>query len=749
MSEREKGFEHISPDDITIEEAPDQHEESDEITPGEQIIRNLETFPKDYHVGAEHKALFGMLEERESDKSYPVTLRSRATFTTFGLEYNGRRLPYKPEVREAVHELITEQVLKQDGNQKDPSAIMDLINNENKVWMVPLKVVLMQEYIKRAKAKYDEKDQQLVKKEESLPKNRKREYSAILQSRARAMWTDDDANALRRRIKEKNEEAIKSGKPAVILTEKEIEDRINTRKARFIQRMFETLRFEDVSSFGIKERIMTPEDSRDYAAYRKKRDELLKQCKTIFLGDDVDDIDKIKDSEQFVKSIKRYIYVAGSEETEKIPKRYPDIFPGLNYITMRVKHKIRQYYGEDEDVPTVVPDNAIDQILDLCDSDDNREVLADIINTLGQLGRRYYGELFPKYLSAEKKFFDPEYKRRALIRQQRLRLQEEELLYIEEQIPKKADAKIEDYKRRMASNTLDGQSGEYKDICVLATGVVGLRNDGGFDCRATMPLDERILEIFDEDEERQVWNDTWLKCWDNRKRLEISDKVARSYLQHQMKERTPELEDKFDKKVKDILETYQIEGPITLNEAAGCVYDSIQESDLPIMEELLPIFGGFVKSVNVFVSDKDLSLTSTRIEVAKYLSGGDYKNALSLVQGNCELNLREIQRLRMAVEPEKLPRFYSRVSSELGVSLYNNLSPENHRKFTEMVKNQTAISEIDFYKIFRTRIPNPETRHKVAERTVFLREFNRYLSNKSSQEMKDFFDSIKKKVALT
>ena len=198
-----------------------------------------------------------------------------------------------------------------------------------------------------------------------------------------------------------------------------------------------------------------------------------------------------------------------------------------------------------------------------------------------------------------------------------------------------------------------------------------------------------------------------------------------------------------------MLDANQIQLPEVFDKETGKVHDSVQKDDYELLCDLLPIFGAFVKDVDLGVTDKDLNLTNTRLEIIGYLSGNNYDGHMMLVDKDCRLKLREINKLITGTVPEKIQKVYARISAELGVSLYENLPFKKKETFNGILGPNVEISEVGFFKLFHKSVSSPLERRRLMRRTIFLKEFNKYLAGKSDERMQRFFDDLKKKPQLT
>lgn len=727
----------------SVEEVADQHNvheslDAFETTKGESILRNLEPLPETYHVGAEHKALFGLLSEGEDKSNYPITLRDVAAFTTFGLEYKGKRVSYESEIQQKIHEDVVNEILHRSNGLDDTVGLEDILDRENEQWERPFIDVVQRDIKKAVTEEHWKHYRELLEREKASSGMKQQEYYGELHRKAETIWREEYETDVREKLANQIKKTSKKSSARILSDKTRIDSETERQKNNWIIAKCKELHAEDIHNFVIENNLMTEDEVQKYTDYYKNRNQLISGCRKIITHDKREGS---KQEYQFQSTIIEHLYQIGYRVSNNIPERMPDVFPNPNYIRERVKTSIRQYLFDPESRNRLKnPINSIkrlDSIIEGCNDETNRDVMRKNVVELELLAQKYYGELLPKYISAEQKFFNPRLDEKLQIHSERKTIRKNLANLREREAQELAIATIRGYKKKMASIVFDGDENNYDEVYVIATGLVALTRDGQLQFGAISPLDDRIMSLFGSEDQRDLWKETWEGQKDK------YDKVARHTVAQEMRKQTLEVIDGFDKKVHGTLEKYQLDAPIAFNETRGQIYDTIQLSDLETIEEIAPIVAGFAKGVSLDVTEKEATLASTRIEVAKYLADGSITQSLLLVQGDCVLNIREIARLMESTTPEKIEKVYSRVASELGVSLYNHLSAKDRKTFSDIVSQRETISEVTFYKYFNRRASSAAERYKTTERTVFLGEFNRYLAGRSSDEMKAFFDRIK------
>jgi hypothetical protein len=154
-----------------------------------------------------------------------------------------------------------------------------------------------------------------------------------------------------------------------------------------------------------------------------------------------------------------------------------------------------------------------------------------------------------------------------------------------------------------------------------------------------------------------------------------------------------------------------------------------------------------VDEVSLLPPEEDISLKSTRLEIIAFLSGDkEVKNSQLFGEGR-KLKLRALEALLINAGSEKRDKVLARLIPELGMSVFHNLDTAFRTRFSQLVGANANVSRTDFYRIYRKSVPDPKLRRSLAERTLFVNEFQKYL--KGTSKMPSFFDSIKKKPVIS
>ncbi|MBR4330454.1 MAG: hypothetical protein IKP71_11470, partial [Candidatus Riflebacteria bacterium] len=144
---------------------------------GEKILKDLDKeLSDDYHVSAEHKVLFGTLEETKDNSGFPIILRNYATFTALGLEYGEKRIPYKMEFQQEIHEKNFQDFLDKNDDEDDYADLSERIDKENEFWEEPLSEIMVEQLMLLYKRENRASISKLIQERKALPVSAENEY---------------------------------------------------------------------------------------------------------------------------------------------------------------------------------------------------------------------------------------------------------------------------------------------------------------------------------------------------------------------------------------------------------------------------------------------------------------------------------------------------------------------------------------------------------------------------------------------
>ena len=700
--------ERLSDDEVVDQSQTKSH-------PGEEILRHLGDFPPDYHVSAEHKILFDQIEERVDTSNFPITLRDNASFTALGLEYGAKRLPYKLDVMREIHDAALTGL--EDGS------VEQIIEKENLSWIKPIKNSIASDCRADAAKDYSGRLSQL-------------------QTERKYLEEHDTYKTHRKEIRQQIEtNFIKNG---MDINSFKIKEQINKLRTSYIK--------QERDEFALTNNLMTGDEIKSYYSFRDDKNLIIEEMRRVLRKEGRVITGKTLDY------LKLYTKVAGIDELTKIKESFPHLsdkeLDGVTDVIIEHRMNLKNTTLNnilDSDGIRLMEKREAKQNLALMekrvikglslDKIDSPELL-ECVSQIESLSRNYYGHILPKYIFAQKLY---EY----YWNERWIKKNDEYLLfwknredYIDRETAKRIDNSIQQYKSEIIGICFSDLEEKPVDLLILPTGISAIMRNGSIKTKIISPLDDRICKMFKNKETLS----TWKKIWESK--VQALNPIALKVLNGKLKNTNKEQRDPFDGRVEELLRTYQIGAPKPLSERSGNIYDSMQPKDVETLEKLLPFLGKFIKKINLSCTDKKMTLGSTRLETIRYLSGNGDGESLSLVRGDCNLNLREVKKLFEVTSPEKEPKAFSRVIAELGISLYNSLKREDYDSFLRLMGDRINISEADFYRQFKNSVSDARERQDMMGRILFLREFNTYLAGVSSGTIKEFFEGLEKKTAI-
>lgn len=666
---------------------------------GESFFRELSGVPEDYHVSAEHKLLFSTICNDPDNSNFPVLHDDTATFTTFGLEYNGGRLPFLPEYQSLIHQTVLKKYLAESASADD---FYSRLNNENHNWQTAIEDYIYDNFFEDFKRPFDEEKMQ--------------------QWEIRKELINEQNSTKRRREKQEQK---------------------NYRDERKVDEHYT----EDLHQYLLENNILTPQEIKDY---EYKKNTIYRIC--VDFGREIEDFynsGNAEDSEikksyakEASEKLKIYLEEVAREEVESIEKN-PEVSFKESTIS-KLKKKIPSISER------INADNQRGGVFEFVkshyDIDDNE--LHNIIKRAKDRCINYFSHLAPEYIDAYDEFYNSNSEEINSITKQYHGASGKEYRESreEEWLNEKMQPIIEKIKVSAKSVAFSDLGDEVKEMFFFPTGIV-VRTESGLPKSAIIsPIDKRILKGIDDPEVENVWKDFW------RTKQADYDNIARGVIETDLKRNLYRSMDGVDQEIatftKELDERDQIKVQKIFDPLTGHIYGGIQPDDISILESLSSNFGNFIYGIDFGLPKKETSLKSTRLEILDFLSGRSSGENLLLVEKNQRLNIDFVKELLNNAGPEKHDKAYSRIASELGIALYNQLPDSKRIIYRDIIGNSVNVSRANFYKAYRENIVDPDKRRRITERTLFLRDFIDYTKGETNPVITKFFDGLKKNLAI-
>jgi hypothetical protein len=386
----------------------------------------------------------------------------------------------------------------------------------------------------------------------------------------------------------------------------------------------------------------------------------------------------------------------------------------------------------------------IESFLDERCPEERREVAAQLLEELSELETRYATHLRPKYIDAREAFGNPHAEEIRRIETRLKEMQSKRSQIIDGLTEKRIKEKIIALKAKIASVAMEGYNAEDGEVGIFPTGLL-IVSDGKPTVSLVSPMDKKTLEVMREEGIDEAWISFWTTHQSD------CDKVARKALMTTITASARLVDDEFGKKVRDYSEKHQVDFPPAVSIETGKIPDSMQPDDFEMLTELLPAdIVDFVDEVDLRFPTSETTLKSTRLEALRFLNGQTMTapGSMTLCDNDRVLELRAMETL-VDAEPEKIDKIIGRVIVQVGAANFLGLSAPKKQIFRNLLGRKLNVSDLQFYKYFGRRSAGAEDKRSVLERTMFIKCFMDYLDGKASPTMTEFFDSLKKKPAIS
>lgn len=178
------------------------------------------------------------------------------------------------------------------------------------------------------------------------------------------------------------------------------------------------------------------------------------------------------------------------------------------------------------------------------------------------------------------------------------------------------------------------------------------------------------------------------------------------------------------------------------NKESGHLSPQLNSYDVSLLSDVMSYFGRYISRVDKTESWRQESAQITRKQIKNYLAGGNSTTSILNAGGdNLVLNLSAFEQVLDSVSGNQAEAA-NLLSAGIAVGIYSRLSKEMTEKFSGLIGNKANISKMSFFRAYGQKIDNPVQRRKLACRTFFVSEFNKYIAEQSDNEMHDFFENI-------
>ena len=707
--------------------------EPKELSEGDKALRKIGKVPDSYEVSKQQKMLFYALDTNKAFDA-PV-FKNGATITSQGLVYDGKRYQFKPKYRQKIHETIIADTLEEYG---DEEKIEKWLDRGNKDLSAAIFASCSKTVSANLNAEYEDKLQKKQHEIESLHKigredrnRRSREKNLARIAKEIDKWSNPtymDANFVdllqlegsepteeyRKKIKEKEDEIRWLDKTRASIVKKESISKL--------EKQTEVLDEEIQGLINRKNELREQYYLGSKSASGKNS--IYEQIQEV--DEEYEKKDRARNGAKTEKE-RAILMGAGDYKKDRLARAKQDL-------------KNLQEESYSELIDKVLRNHPYDNIPELAERYDNYSAMGDSDITNGKFWKK---EGIQNYVKVSNRL--------STSNQIRLKGYEEHDIKNEKKqdlwdLNEHTQKYINSLRKKIGSEVFSMPVEKIEEVYFFNTGFLLRTIDGNYVPKYGSPLEEKVLNSLSTEEEKYSWANYWeKKFFDNKKRAIVAvEKI--------FNEETKEMHSSYDDRIEAIQKQYSINTPSVIK-FDGTFPEQFQEDELDLLDGLLPKVAPFINGVYSERCPAELTLKSTRLEIADFLSGKVYTCISSLCSQGGELNIQAFKKLIISTESnanliEKTDKIMARLTSSIAASLYRNLTAEQRVDFDILVGDKANTSQSSFYRVFQTNINDEKSRREIVKRTFFLKWFNSYINGTSTEDVKEFFDGIKRPIMI-
>ena len=385
---------------------------------------------------------------------------------------------------------------------------------------------------------------------------------------------------------------------------------------------------------------------------------------------------------------------------------------------------------------------SVEEYRELCDQAESI-LAAQLGENLAKEERAYLDKIyrmpFPLYRVALYKFTYPKSEEADRLQGEIRKLKEERDKKIEDSLEREEERWFVNFGYGLAHKVFPRI--EAREVFWLPTGVTILDANGQLKHQTVPPLSEKVLKLMPE-----KLHDGWKRAWAAQRTR--YDKVARETVNREVEQQSEVVSDETNSEYLAVAKKYSLEKPHIIDEETGKILEQPHARDAAIIDAIMSSkVGPFVRGVMIDAPQKPVTLKDTRIALLKYLSGEEARCEL-LFTRDAELKLGSIRSLIDETPADKDSKIEERLSVHFALALYQSMPLERMTEFRALASAASNVSMAQFYKVYRNRITDERIRRSVAERTIFVNAFSKYLAGETPLIYNEFFDKLKKPTVL-
>lgn len=715
-------FDDIPNGNLNMDDIPEGQNLNRSISPelahrlssGERFFRDVIGLPDSYHVSAEHKLLFSTVSAKPADSNFPSLHSGGVFFDAFGLEVDNIRYPFLPDFQTMVHKAILRHELS------GATSVNEVYNRlDNGFSMYFVENILQRRNAEEVEAELNQKRLSMVEKTVKL----NMEQRSYRNKKELGEYTDDSKRSqVKARQEQEFVDFIISNN---IMSQKELREYEASRSfslkvsAGSIAHKFSVIYKENHPK-------KNEESEEDY-------NEMLDKIKSHISNLAADYLNSLALSQAQSLTARPELRLFDAEWTKK---------KMIENISNLDKERVQRIFNSGKDV-----DYYKEKLYDSISSYgklDGIESTIELLKEKEQKCSTYYGLLAPKYVDASTHYKEQNDRQITELKNHIEYLDENRANIIEQEKDKRTRSAMYALREKVFRIVSPEDSSMLEDVVnfyFIPTGIITRFKTGSLKTTMINPLDERILDAFNDEEIKNAWIDAWTI-----KQTEYSEATFDA-LRTDIDNNITQSRDEDDEEAMAFEKENQIQIPKAFSMTTGRVHESLQPNVLRSIEPFIPDIKDFIYGLDISNTEVTKTLRTTRLEILNFLSGDSDGKDLMLC-GHNNLKVNSIHELFINTEPEKQDKAYSRLLSEVGIMLYTGLSKDKVAEYQKLIGDAANVSDKAFYRAYGKMITNSAIRSKIVERTIFLKDFIDYIKGEASPAKTGFFDSTRKKPAL-
>lgn len=278
---------------------------------------------------------------------------------------------------------------------------------------------------------------------------------------------------------------------------------------------------------------------------------------------------------------------------------------------------------------------------------------------------------------------------------------------------------------------------ESSNIIMLPTGFILVDTNKGIAIKGFHPLDPAVKSIMN----KNTWDD-WMMSWEQfwrkiskieyRGKFEFIDETIRSVINMHLDEMMMGVENPspVETHVKKLQQDYTFETS-SLIKKTGLFNYGFSEYNLQLLDELLPIFGGWIHAINVIDFSMNPDELPEKIQMFVF-TGNDFIGLMVGKSNKLTLNL-SVSMSTMDIDMDTFAHV-------VAIKVYQMMDQDMMSKFHEVVDGRLNVSKMELYRATGKRMDSPLDRRQCMSRFLFVSEFVKYLvSPEESPDTVRFF----------